>query len=164
MNPFPSRSLHRLSAALGWLGLGDPDSASEELTAMDPEDKRHPWALEAGCRVAAAREAWQDLIELAEGNLRATPDRPAGWMYRARALQGLRKTQEAVDGLRPVALRFDADPEPADQMAELLEELGLSGQAAEWRSEATCRRLTAAAAEVIAKAKAEQSVGFIEEP
>ena len=118
-NPFPiavpvlePSDLHRLNAALGWLGLNSPADARAELDAIPPAQQSHPAVLEARWLLCAHEKTWRDALVVANCELAAAPDDSAGWLHRAYALRrvdggGL---AQAWDALLPAAEKFPTEP------------------------------------------------------
>ena len=51
----------QIEAAEGWLMLGNPVEANEELEKISPENRRHPAALSVRWQVYATAEWWEAL-------------------------------------------------------------------------------------------------------
>lgn len=103
---------HYLSAALGWLGLGNVGEAKAELARLSPEAQGHPDALEAGWLVCAEEERWGEGLKVARQLLLCAPERASGWLHAAYALRrvpegGLRRAWEA---LLPAFEKFPDEP------------------------------------------------------
>jgi len=58
--------LHRLNAALGWLGLDAPGDARAELDAIASAQQSHPAVLEARWLLCAHEKNWDDALLAAE--------------------------------------------------------------------------------------------------
>ena len=104
--------MHRLNAALGWLGLNCPADARTELDAISSAHQSHPDVLEARWLLCAHEQIWRDALVVADCELAAAPDEAAGWLHRAYALRrvpggGL---AQAWDALLPAADKFPAEP------------------------------------------------------
>jgi tetratricopeptide (TPR) repeat protein len=102
--PHPD-SMH-LQSAVGWLELGNPCEADRELERIAPQFGAHPDVLEIRWHLRAHAKDWKACAELAEALITAAPERPDAWIHRSFALHELRRTQEALDALAPVADRF----------------------------------------------------------
>ena len=74
---------HQLRAALGFLELGDPDSAWEELESLPAEERAHPVVLRMRVQVYRAKERWMEMAEVARHLTEIEPDQPAHWTDRA---------------------------------------------------------------------------------
>ena len=99
---------HHLSAALGWLELGNPAEAGEEIAKISPGLLTEPDVLEVRWEVCAASRSWEAALEVAELLVARAPERRSGWIHRAYALRrapggGL---PQAYAALRPAFERF----------------------------------------------------------
>ena len=74
---------HELSAALGFLELGDPDSAWEELELIPAEDRARPMVLRMRVEIYIAKERWMEMAEIARHLTEIQPEEPAHWVNRA---------------------------------------------------------------------------------
>ncbi|MBI4325257.1 MAG: tetratricopeptide repeat protein [Chloroflexi bacterium] len=101
----PPDSLH-LSAAEGWLGLGNFAEANEELERITPPLRAHRDVLEVRWQVYAAGMKWEACLDIATALTKRAPDRPFGWIHRAYALHELKRTAEALESLLPAADKF----------------------------------------------------------
>ncbi|MCS7091277.1 MAG: tetratricopeptide repeat protein [Verrucomicrobiota bacterium] len=107
--PYPER--HRITAALGWMELGRPDEAEQELEPLVKQADPHPDVLEVQWAILAAQQRWQEAVDVADRLIRCAPSRPSGWLHRAYALRraevgGLERAWEA---LLPAAAHFPRD-------------------------------------------------------
>lgn len=107
-DPVGPPDAHHLLAALGWLELGLPADAGEEIARITPENIEHPDVLEVRWEICAAGRRWDTGLELAGRLLEVAPNRSSGWIHRAYALRrvpggGLEKAWEA---LRPAFEKF----------------------------------------------------------
>lgn len=78
---------HHVSAVLGWLGLGLVAEARDEITKISLANISHPLALEARWRVAAHEEDWDEALQIADLEIRVTPNDAGAWLHRAYALR-----------------------------------------------------------------------------
>jgi len=104
--------LHRLNAALGWLGLNSPADARLELDAIAPAQQSHPAVLEARWLLCAHEKTWRDALVVADCEVAATPDECSGWLHRAYALRRIEGggIGQAWDALLPAADKFPNEP------------------------------------------------------
>jgi len=104
--------IHRLNAALGWLGLNCPADARAELDAISAAQQLHPAVLEARWLVCAHEKTWHDALAVADQELAAAPDTPAAWLHRAYALRRVEGGGLALawDALLPAAEKFPTVP------------------------------------------------------
>ncbi len=99
---------HFLSAAQGWVGLGNLAEARAELEQIPKALQSHPQVLEAHWGICAEAGDWPAALENAQRQLAAAPKSLSGWVHRAYALRrapggGL---QAAWDALFPVMEKF----------------------------------------------------------
>jgi tetratricopeptide (TPR) repeat protein len=97
---------HHLRAAQGWLDLGNAVEAGSELAQIPPQFHNHPDVLEVRWRICAQTKQWDKCVQIAEVGIQLHPRRPDAWIHRSFALHELKRTQEALDQLRPAADRF----------------------------------------------------------
>jgi predicted Zn-dependent protease len=111
--------IHRLNAALGWLGLGNAAEARAELDAIAAADQSHRAVLEVRWQVAAHEKNWREGLAVAERELAAAPEEAAGWLHRAYALRRVAggSLAQAWDALLPAAKKFPAEPVVAYNLA-----------------------------------------------
>jgi tetratricopeptide (TPR) repeat protein len=101
----PPDSFH-LQAAIGWLELGNPLEANDELEKITPELRAHPDVLEVRLEIYARTKKWDMCLDIAGAIIKLAPDRPEGWIQRSFALHELHRSQEAFDELMPAADKF----------------------------------------------------------
>lgn len=107
-----SPDIHRLNAALGWLGLNCPADARAELDEISPVLQLHPAVLEARWLVCAHEKLWHDALAIADQELAAAPEAASGWLHRAYALRRVSRggLTLAWNALLPAAERFPDEP------------------------------------------------------
>ncbi len=103
---------HFLSAALGWVGLGNPAEAEAELAQLSKAAQHHPDVLEAKWLVFAEEKRWEKALAAARTLIEEAPQRSSGWLHQAYALRrvpegGLKK---AWDALLPAFEMFPEEP------------------------------------------------------
>lgn len=123
---------HHLSAAVGWLELGNWQEANEELERIAPIMRAHPDVLEVRCEIYAAAKRWEECVELAEAIIELAPHKSFGWVRRSFALHELKRTNEAFDRLLPVCERFPDEWMIPYNLACYCTQLGRIGEAREW--------------------------------
>src|SRR5580765_5841699 len=106
VKPLAHPDSFHLRAARGWLELGNPLEANEELEKIAPALGMHPDVLEVRWQISAKAKQWEACIDLAERIIALTPDNPFGWIHRSFALHELKRTQEAWDNLIRVIKKF----------------------------------------------------------
>ena len=97
---------HYLEAAQGWLELGDPQSALDELELINPLMRAHPAVLAVQCEVCGAARKWNHVLTVATVLVQTAPIFLFGWVQRSAALHELKRTQEAFDLLLPANKKF----------------------------------------------------------
>lgn len=106
MTPIPEVHRYRLTAADGWLGLGDWLSANDELEALPAPLRPHPSVLALRARVFAVAGRW-DVAEEIGRKVAETPAVNAELLLTlARCACALGKP---VDARRWLACAFDPD-------------------------------------------------------
>ncbi len=102
----PADKFH-VDAASGWIGLGDLDSAREELKQISPEIQNHPAVLLVQSELLFAEENWEPLRLLTDRLLVQFPKLDFLWINRNYALHELKRTQEAFDALLPAVKKSE---------------------------------------------------------
>ncbi len=90
----------RVSYALGYLGLGLVEQASEELEAIEGEDRLSVPVMLTRIELYMAAKNWELVVAVAKGVVRADPRQEQAWIGWAYALRCLERTAEARDVLR----------------------------------------------------------------
>lgn len=108
MNLLPAPHHHRLRAVEGWLELGLPEEAQEELDRIPRGFQEEAPVLNARFALCVHRGDWVTACELAERHVQRHPGDAGGWIHRAYAARrrpggGL---AEAFDLLYPALDRF----------------------------------------------------------
>ena len=101
----PPDSIH-LSAAEGWLGLGNQIEAFEELEQISPQLRVHPDVLELRWQIYAKEKKWEACVDIARAIAKLAPSHPHGWIHLAYGLHELKRTKEARHVLIPVVDKF----------------------------------------------------------
>jgi len=104
--------LHYLSAAIGWLGLGNAREAEKELAAISLAHQGHPDVLEVRWIICAEQKQWDEALKIARTIMDRAPDRCSGWLHQAYALRRIPTggVKQAWQALLPA---FDKFPEEA---------------------------------------------------
>ena len=108
---------HCLSAADGWLDLGDWRSALEELAQIPAASQRHPGILSRFFRAHSEAGRWDLALAAAGEAVTAYPDDPRPWINRSFALHELNRTSDAEALLLPALDKFPAEPIVAYNLA-----------------------------------------------
>lgn len=103
--------LHHLSAAIGWMELGNADEALRDLARLNPALTDHPDVLETRWAIAASRPDWSEGLRAAERLVQVAPGRASGWLHRAYALRRVAGggIEAARAALLPAAEQFPAE-------------------------------------------------------
>ncbi len=109
MDELEPQDMMHLNAAEGWLGLGDLIEASAELQQITPAKRMHPAVLEVRHNLCAQAKCWEECLVMAEALVALAPEATFGWIHRSFALHELKRTQEALDRLRPALTFFKDD-------------------------------------------------------
>lgn len=101
----PPDSFH-LSSAIGWMELGNPAEAAEELSSLSPLIANRVESLAFKWEVFSKLKRWPECLAIANNLVEIYPLEATGWIDRSFALHELGQTREAYDNLRSVAGRF----------------------------------------------------------
>lgn len=74
---------HNLRSSLGFLELGDPDGAWDELEAIPAELRSHPAVLRMRVHIYREKKMWMEMAEITRYLIRIEPNEPAHWIDRA---------------------------------------------------------------------------------
>ena len=134
IEPIEPPDIFHVSAAVGWLMLGDHIEADEELEKVSTGLRSHPDVLEVRWQICATAEKWKACAEIASAIIRRDPKRLFGWIGRACALRrtGRHGLQAAFDALYPAARRFPSEPAVPFNLSCYACQLGRLGDACTW--------------------------------
>lgn len=104
--PLPPPDCFHVSAAVGWLELGNTTEARGELDQLPIRHRDHPDTLEAWWKILAAEDNWTGALACGEKLVGIIPQRASAWISLSYALHELERTKEAFDRLSCVADRF----------------------------------------------------------
>ena len=76
-----------LEAAVGWIQLGDYDSANDELEKIRAEWRVHPDVLDLRWLIYSNDEQWDACLDIASAIVKMVPDRAQGWLDKAFSLR-----------------------------------------------------------------------------
>jgi tetratricopeptide (TPR) repeat protein len=122
----------QLTAAEGWLELGNALEANAELENITPQLRSHPSVLKLRWQIYAEEKKWEACIDIAVALTNLDPEDPFGWTYHAYALHALKRTQEAWDNLLAVVDRFPQDWLMRYNLACYACQMGLHEEARGW--------------------------------
>jgi predicted Zn-dependent protease len=123
-----------LSAAEGWLGLGNWHEANAELENIAVSSRDHPDVLEVRWQIFSKAGQWDKAAEVAEGLIKAQPEEPQFWISHAYATRrkssgGIPKAQEI---LTKAQAQFPQEPLIAYNLACYACQLGDHDKARHW--------------------------------
>lgn len=134
MEPLEPPETHYLSAATGWLGLGNSAEAKAELAHIAPARQRHPDVLEVQWSICAHEQNWTQALQVAREVLHAAPERASGWLHQAYALRRVPQgaLKDAWEALLPAFDKFPKEPLIAFNLACYACQLGDLAAARTW--------------------------------
>ena len=130
---------HHLSAAEGWLELGNPAEAQAELERLSPGARGVVEVLGLRWSIGAHYKSWEDCIGIATKMIELAPKNIFGWIHRSFALHELKRTQEARDLLLPGAKLFPKNETIPYNLACYECQLGRLIEARQWLEKALAR-------------------------
>jgi predicted Zn-dependent protease len=132
MNSLEPPDSQYLEAAQGWLDLGNPVEANEELEKISAQNRAHPNVLQVRWRIEAKAGKWEACLEIATALTQVTPERRFGWLHLAMSLRKLNRTAEAKRVLISVLDKFDANTTFPYYLACYCARLGETNEAKGW--------------------------------
>ncbi len=123
---------HHLSAAVGWMELGNSSEALADLDRINPSMRSHPAVLEVRWEIYAKACDWQKCVEVARQITSAAPKKALGWIHLSFALHEMKQTREAHANLAGVLERFPNDWLMRYNLACYACQLGDLGEAGRW--------------------------------
>ena len=100
---------HYLSAAEGWMDLGDFNEALAELGHISVEYQSHFEVMQMRWHIHNKRREWSDCLHIGLKMIKTNPDLPQGWINHGNALFYLSRYEEAFNLLRPTLEKFPQD-------------------------------------------------------
>jgi tetratricopeptide (TPR) repeat protein len=112
MDKLAPPQVHYVSAAIGWLELGNLAEAKAELELVDPEYHDYPEILEVRWSICAEEQKWEEGLQIARALLEGAPESPAGWLHQAYALRRVAdgSVKQAWTALLPAFDKFPKEP------------------------------------------------------
>jgi hypothetical protein len=101
-----------ISAAVGWLELGDLGESKAELALIGPEARDHPDVLEVRWMICSEENAWAEALQVAQALVSGAPKRSSGWLHQAYALRRVPEgsVKKAWEALLPAFDKFPKEP------------------------------------------------------
>ena len=129
----PPESFH-LSAAVGWLELGNHLEANEELEKITPQLRVHPDVLTVSWQICAKGEQWASAFEIARTLVELVPDESFGWIHQAYALRRMPGggINQAWDALLPAADKFPKEALIPYNLSCYASQMGKLDEAKQW--------------------------------
>jgi Flp pilus assembly protein TadD len=103
MKPLEPPDSHHLSAAVGWLELGDAAEAGAELEKIAPQFRSHPHVLVIRYELCAKAGKWDAAVEIARTLTQLEPRQPGTWVSLAYAVR--RKTGGGIPQARAILVQ-----------------------------------------------------------
>src|ERR1035441_7362578 len=103
MNLLEPPDSHYLSAAAGWLGLGNVAGSDAELEKIAPQFRSHPDVLAVQFDIHAAAGKWDAAAEIAGTLTQVEPEEPGAWVSLAYATR--RKTGGGIPQARAILIQ-----------------------------------------------------------
>ncbi len=103
MKPLEPPDSHHLSAASGWLGLGNVAEAGAELEKIAAKFHTHPDVLAVHCDIHFQTGNWAAAAEIAAALTRLEPEEPGAWISLAYATR--RKTGGGIPQARAILIQ-----------------------------------------------------------
>ena len=125
---------HHLSCAIGWLELGSPGDALDDLELVTAALREHPDVLEVRWQIYARMANWDLALTTARQLLTQAPERASGWIHQA---YSLRRAQgggldSAWSALKQALARFPKEPIIPYNLACYAAQMNRLDEAWEW--------------------------------
>jgi hypothetical protein len=121
-----------LEAAEGWLMLGNPLEANEELERIDSENAYHPGVLAMRWQVYAAAQWWEAAYVVSKALTDLAPESPAAWICHANTVRNYKGVMEAWHTLLGIVTKFPKDAVIRYNLACYAAQLCLLEEACGW--------------------------------
>jgi len=132
MKELPNADRFQIEAAEGWLMLGNPVEANEELEKISPKYRRHPAALSMRWQVYATAEWWEAAWIVSQALCEALPNSAEAWICQANSVRKYKGTWEALELLRSVHRKFYEHPVVLYNLACYAAQVGRFEDAGKW--------------------------------
>lgn len=123
-----------LSAAIGWLELGNLKEAEAEWAKINPAQQNRAEVLEVRWQILASANQWAEALKIARQLIGLKPDKASHWIHQAYALRRVTGggLQAAFDALLPALEKFPKEPIIPYNLACYLAQLGQLDPAWQW--------------------------------
>lgn len=100
---------HFLSAAVGWLELGNPGEAKDELARIAPDLQTHPEVLAVRWGIHYRAQEYEDCLRVAQEFAEIDPDNVQSWVDLSISQYKLGETQQAYNTLHSRLPKFNSE-------------------------------------------------------
>ena len=132
MSALQTSDIHHLSAAEGWLELGNAREAQADLDCISDAAQGRLEVLAVRWGILAQFKSWEECVVVAERILELAPEEIFGWIHRSYALHELKRTEAARDRLQPAFRLFPQDETIPYNLACYECQLGNLAAARDW--------------------------------
>jgi hypothetical protein len=132
MNALTQAERFQIDAAEGWLMLGNPLEAHEELEKIAGEACYHPAVLSMRWQVYAAAQWWEAAFVVSKALCECAPDCAAAWICQANTVRHYKGVVEAWHLLLKVAEKFKQDAVIRYNLACYAAQIGLMEDSCGW--------------------------------
>ncbi len=130
-----------LSAAVGWLELGNTMESEAEWARISPAQQGQPEVLEVRWQICAAAENWDKALAVATELLRLEPGKASSWIHHAYSLRRVSTggLQAAFNALLPAFAQFPKEAIIPYNLACYTAQLNRLDEAWDWLGQAMKR-------------------------
>src|SRR5689334_20146260 len=132
MNALTQAERFQIESAEGWLMLGNPLEANEELEKITGEAAYHPAVLSMRWQVYAAAGWWEAAFVVSKALCELAPESSAAWICQANTLRHYKGVVEAWGLLVGVSERFQQDAIIRYNLACYTAQMGLLEDSCGW--------------------------------
>ena len=132
MNALTQSERFQIEAAEGWLMLGNPFEAHEELERITGDRACHPAVLSMRWQVYAAARWWEAAFVVAKALCELAPHSPEAWICQANTLRNYKGVIEAWSLLLGVVNKFPQDAIIRYNLACYAAQMGLLEESCGW--------------------------------
>lgn len=126
---------HHVSAAEGWIGLGDYVEAADEIGNIPELLRAHPTVLLVLSQIYAYGQNWQACLDIGEALIDFNPELPERWLVCSSMMAKLGRPSAALAKLLQVIEKFPKDWRIRYFLACYACKLGLLKEARVWLGE-----------------------------